>query len=229
MDLTANESQVVKQLRSLRVAQLSQLATQLELSTKTVQRALIKAGYFTSINQNARFVTLKDVPQFDPWGLWSFEQVHFSQHGNLRDTLVKLIEQAPSGWTLQELEQAVGTRAHNHLSQLIRGGQVRRFLWGRQAVYVSAQPRLASQQEVRRWAAEPSAPSAAPATPPTAPLPAGLDALTVIRVLVRLLETPGASAASVARWLQARQVSIRADQVREILDFYGLKKTTLGS
>ena len=57
-------------------------------------------------------------------------------------------------------------------------------------------------------------------------LPPGLDAVTVIRVLVRLLDAPQASVASVARWLQVRNVAVRADQIRQILHFYGLKKTT---
>jgi hypothetical protein len=57
-------------------------------------------------------------------------------------------------------------------------------------------------------------------------LPPGLDAVTVIRVLVRLLDAPEASVASVARWLQSRNLAVRADQIRQILDFYGLKKTT---
>lgn len=229
MNLTANESQVVARLSSVRVAQFSQLAAQLELSTKTVQRALVKAGYFTSINQNAGFVTLKKVPQFDHLGLWSFEQIYFSKYGNLRETLAKLIEQAPSGYTLQELEKHVGTRAHNHLSHLIREGKVRRFLMGRSAIYVSARARQAKQQEVRRRGEERSASRVITATKPSAPLPPGVDALTVIRVLVKLLETPDASLASMARSLQARQVSIRADQIRETLNFYGLKKTTRGS
>lgn len=57
-------------------------------------------------------------------------------------------------------------------------------------------------------------------------LPPGLDAVTVIHVLVRLLETPGASVASVARGLQARKLAVRADQIRQVLDFCGLKKAT---
>ena len=57
-------------------------------------------------------------------------------------------------------------------------------------------------------------------------LPPGLDAVTVIHVLLRLLETPKASVASVARQLQARKLAVRANQIRQILDFYGLKKTT---
>jgi hypothetical protein len=228
MDLTASEAQVIARLRTVRVAQLRQLAAQLELSSKTVQRALLKAGYFTSINHNARFVTLKEVPQFDRLGLWSFKEVHFSKHGNLRQTLVKVIEDSPAGCTLLELEGYVGTRAHNHVSQLIREGKAQRFFWSRNAVYVSAHPERAKQQESRRRTAEPAAPAAATAKASTL-LPPGFDFASVIRVLVRLLETPDASLASVARSLQARQVSIRADQIRDILDFYGLKKTTRGS
>lgn len=226
MDLTFHESQVVASLKHARVAQMAKLATQLDLSTKTVQRALAKAGYFTSINQNSMFVTLKDVPQFDELGLWHFKKVHFSKHGSLRATLAQLIKQAPTGCTLQELEQCVGTRAHNHVSQLVREGTVNRCLLGKHAVYVSARSRQARLQEVRRRAAEPQSARAISAVVRATTLPVGLDAVTVIRVLVRLLESADASAASVARSLQARRVQIHANHVRQILDFYGLKKTT---
>jgi DNA-binding transcriptional regulator YhcF (GntR family) len=226
MDLTLHELQVITRLRSVRVAELSALAAQFDLSTKTVQRALVKAGYFTSINRNGSFVTLKDVPQFDPLGLWSVDQVHFSKHGNLGETLEKLIEQAPGGSTLQELEQWVGTRAHNHLSHLVRAGKLRRFRLGKRVVYLSAGARQARHQEDRRRTMEQAAQAVAQTSEPSAVLPAGLEAVTVIHVLVKLLQTPKASPASVARSLQARHVSIRADQVRDMVDFYGLKKTT---
>ena len=226
MHLTPNESQVIAHLSGRRVAQMAQLAAGLDVSTKTVQRALIKVGYFTSINHNATYVTLKDVPQFDRLGLWSFDEIHFSRHGNLHQTLITLIEQSSAGRTLQELEKYVGTHVHNHVSRLLRQGMVRRFLLGRTAVYVAAQKRQAKHQESRRRL---PLPTTARSPQPLHPLPPDLDAITVIRTLVRLLETPDASLASVARSLQSRKVSIRADQIREILDFYGLKKTTLGA
>jgi hypothetical protein len=61
---------------------------------------------------------------------------------------------------------------------------------------------------------------------PAVDLPPGLDALRVIQVLVDLLQKPEASVAAIARGLQARRVDVRAQQVRQILDFYGLKETT---
>ncbi len=222
MQLTVTESQIVQQLRSDRVAKWTGLAEQVECSTKTVQRALFKVGYFSSINYNATFVTLKNVPRFDQLGLWTYQTVHFSEHGNLPQTLRRIIELAPAGCTVQELEQLVGTRVHNHVSRLLREGQLDRFFQGRNVVYLAADlRRREAQQQVRQQAESPRA-SAVPAMG----LPAGLDAVTVIHVLLRLLETPGASVASVARTLQARKLAVRADQIRQILDFYGLKKTT---
>ena len=222
MELTGTESQIVRQLRRDRIANWRALAEQLDCSTKTVQRALAKVGYFSSINCNATFVTLEDVPRFDQQGLWTYETVHFSKHGNLPQTLRQIVEHAPAGCTVEELEQLVGTRVHNHVSRLLREGKLSRFLQGRKVVYLAAGLRRQEAQQQVRCQAEPDQ---APAVHDM-DLPPGLDAVTVIRVLVRLLDAPQASVASIARWLQARNVAVRADQIRQILHFYGLKKTT---
>lgn len=216
------QARVVRQVQRDRVAKWTGLAEQLGCSTKTVQRALAKVGYFCSINHNGTFVTLKDIPRFDQRGLWTYQNVHFSQHGNLPQTLCRIVEQAPAGCTVQELEQLVGTHVHNHVSRLIREGKVDRFFQGRKVVYLASDPRRRKAQQQARREAEPRP---APAVGDTA-VPPGLEAVTVIHVLLRLLETPQASVASVARGLQARNVAVRADQIRQILDFYGLKKTT---
>ena len=126
MGLTTTQSQIVQQLQRDRVAKWTGLAEQIECSTKTVQRTL---------------VTLKDVPRFDQRGLWTYETVHFSEHGNLPQTLRRIVEQAPAGCTVQELEQLVGTRVHNHVSRLLREGKLDRFFQGRKVVYLAADPR----------------------------------------------------------------------------------------
>ena len=178
-----------------------------------------------SINGNGAYVTLKDIPRFDEHGLWTYRKVCFSKHGNLRETLTALVERSPAGCTLRELELQVQTRVHNHVSQLIRDGQLTRCSLRRYAVYLSCDDR----RQAKQWAARQrdiTPRSVSDSSPPTVSVPPGLDAVTVIRVLVRQLEAPEASAASVARWLQAREVGVSAEQIRQILDFYGLKKTT---
>ena len=100
MERNTMPARIVQQLRKERVARWQALAQQLDCSTKTVQRALAQVGYYNSLNYNATFVTLQDVPRFDPHGLWTYQDVHFSQHGNLPQTIRQLIEQASAGYTV---------------------------------------------------------------------------------------------------------------------------------
>ncbi len=222
MELTTTEARIVRKLKADRVTKWTTLAEQVGCSTKSVQRALAKVGYFGSINHNGVFLTAKETPRFDQHGLWKYQTVCFSQHGNLPQTLCRLVEQSPAGCTVEELERLVDTRVHNHVSRLIREGKLSRYFQGRKVVYLATDMRRReAQQQTRRQVEARPVP-----TIPQTDVPPGLDAVTVIHVLRRLLETPEASMASVARALQARKVLVRADQIRLILDFYGLKKTT---
>ena len=159
--------------------------------------------------------------RFDEWGLWRFRKTCFSRHGNLPQTIQALVERASGGCTLKELERLLDTRVHNHVSRLLREGKLTRFSLGRYAVYLASEPRRQAEQWTTRQ--QEIAPIRV-GDRPRPDVPPGLEPVTVIRVLVRLLETPEASLASVARRLQAREIDVRADQIRQILDFYGLKK-----
>jgi len=223
MPLTTAENKIVDRLKQRRVERFSRLAQAFKLSTKTVQRALAKVEHLTSVNQNAAYVTLKATARFDEQGLWKFRKICFSKHGSLAQTTQVLVERTSSGFTLKELERLLDTRMHNHVSQLLREGKLTRFLLQRHAVYLASDPRRQAEQ----WAARQQEIAPVRVTGgPRLDVPTGLDTVTVIRVLVRLLKAPEASAASVARWLQAREVDVHADQIRQILDFYELKKTT---
>ena len=86
MTLTSRESQVVQLLKQRQVAAYAELADQLKVSGKTVQRALHKAGTYASLNANSAYVTLKNIPRFDSRGLWGYKQLRFSRHGDLSRT-----------------------------------------------------------------------------------------------------------------------------------------------
>jgi hypothetical protein len=225
MNLTSRESQVVQLLRQRQVAAYAELVQQLKVSGKTVQRALRKAGAYTSLNANSAYVTLKGTPRFDGRGLWGYQELRFSRHGNLPRTIQTLIEQSSQGCTLEELQDWLGTRVHNHLSLLLRRGKIRRFSMGRHAVYTSADP---AQQQRQQAARQPFATSAqgglvAHEAPP---LPPGMQPMALIRLLLQMLQQPAASPAALAKSLQAQGLGIQAAQIREVITLYGLKKTT---
>jgi len=62
---------------------------------------------YTSYNQNSRYYALPTVPRFDENGLWFYKNIFFSKYGNLRDTVVHLINNSPSGLTGNEIGDLV--------------------------------------------------------------------------------------------------------------------------
>jgi DNA-binding transcriptional regulator YhcF (GntR family) len=225
VNLTPRESQVVQLLRQRQVAAYAELARQLKVSPKTVQRALHKAGAYASLNGNSAYVTLKNTPRFDRRGLWVYRRLRFSRHGDLSHTIRTLIEQSSQGCTVEELQQWLGTRVHNHLSLLLRRGEIQRFSLGRHVVYTSTDPAKHQQQQAARLP-PPAAGLLPPAARQSPALPPGMEPMPLIRLLLQMLQKPGASTASLAKSLQAQGLDIHAEQVRQVMVFYDLKKTT---
>jgi len=72
-----------KFLRSNKIATLPQLKQVLGTAVDTtVFRKLKELSYRSSYSHRGRYYTLAEIPQFDPQGLWSFQDVWFSRWGN---------------------------------------------------------------------------------------------------------------------------------------------------
>jgi hypothetical protein len=228
MELTMKEQWVVDALRRRVIAQSEQLQAELSVSGMTVFRGLKKYGYFSSLNQNASYLTLKETPKFDSEGLWIYGEVVFGHHGSLLETIEALVGASDCGLTAGELEDRLGTRVHNQLSQLLRKQMIRRFKEGRQAIYVSLDVDIAQRQRERRLAEIGLREEQGELLGDwvQAMVPPGLQWEAVIRTLMQMIETPEASVASLSRRLQASGLVISARQIRKIVAFYGLEKKT---
>ena len=189
MEPTPKEATVVQRLRRHRVATMKTLRQQLAVSHMTVVRALRKYGYYTSVNRNAAYYTLYDIPCFDEHGLWTHRGICFSQHRTLEKTLVALVQDASMGRTVAELEERLHTKVANLLSRLCREKRLARYLTGHAAVYVAIDPqrqleqrsqREASQREIRHPSA--SSDANAPTCPP------GYDIVLVLEVLIQIIK-----------------------------------------
>jgi hypothetical protein len=222
MDTTPSEARVVRLLQQRRVARFVDLANISDLSLKTVHRALTKVGYHTSINANSAYVALRHVPQFDARGLWLHQQICFSRYGSLRATIRALIEQAPDGCSVEELQSLLRTRVHNHLSMLLGAGEIGRFHLGRHTVYTAPQRTVQQKQQACRQERQLAA------LMPVRTVPAGIDAVAVIHLLIQLLRTPQARPAALSASLQTHGIQMDAEHVSQVLAFYSLKKTRRG-
>lgn len=228
MESPGKSDRVIGLLRQQTVASFASLAKQLRVSRRTVRRTLKRHGYFSSCNQNGAYVTLRETPDFTPEGLWRHRKACFSSHGALLQTIRALVEASPAGKTVAELEEQLQTRVHNQLSWLLDQEELKRGSLRRHAVYLSHDSsRAAAQQQQRQQqpAAEPTAASSSRAAP-SRRCPEGMTAETVIRVLVRMIDTPKASPASLAKKLRSQGLALQAQHVRRIIEFYSLEKKT---
>jgi len=148
MELTRKENTVVERLRRRCVLDMKTLCEQLDVSHMTVVRALKKYGYHTSINHNAAFYTLHDIPSFDKDGLWTYRNICFSSHETLEKTVRALVQNATAGLCVAELQQRLNTKVGNLLSRLCQKKQFARCFVGRQAVYLAVDPQQQRGREV---------------------------------------------------------------------------------
>jgi len=222
---TPSMTRVVKLLKKLEVSTVEEVGSRLELSRPTIFRALGRQGYFSSLNHNARYVTLAETPVFDPDGLWGWNGVRFSRHGPLKETIVELVRRANVGLTAQELQFRVGTRVHNQVSVLCRDRRLLSARFGHTAVYTSAQEQRASGQRrarLQQVRAVITAPIEVDRDGQL--LPEGLSAAEVIALLIEMIERPLARPAGLARALRRRGFTTTADTIRAVLEFYRLEK-----
>jgi hypothetical protein len=77
------------------------------------------------------------VPRFDENGLWHYKKVSFSKYGNLKNTIVHLINASPSGLTGNEIGNLVRLRSRSFLHHFRNVAGIHREKAGRVYVYYS--------------------------------------------------------------------------------------------
>lgn len=98
-----------------KVMTMNEMTALLECSIRTVQRHLKQWKMYKSYNHNARFFTLETIAHFDQHGLWRYRDIGFSKYGNLRQTVVNLIQRSPAGLTGKELGELLGLSPRSFL------------------------------------------------------------------------------------------------------------------
>jgi len=213
-------SQLNQLFRRKPAALLHDLRSALGTTSRTTIFRILKAvGYCTSYSHAGRYYTLRRIPKFDQWGLWTWRKVGFSSHGTLRATSVFLIEQSAAGQTHQELEQRLGLRVYDTLRSLVQAGAIVRERFEDIYLYLSADPRKAAAQIAARRALQ----------VPARACGLRIDPLLVIDILVQVVHHPREEAAAIAGRLRAAGMEVAAGQVEEVFHAYGIKKTAVPS
>ena len=204
-----DETRVLEKFRRQKVITIERLVELLKCSVITARRRLKKWETFTSINKNGRYYTLPQIPVFDRNGLWRYQTILFSKHGNLKQTIVSLITDSPKGLSAAEIGGLIDIAANSSfLSQFKRVPGVKRERYQGRYIYLSDRPEVLSRQKQGR-------------TPVGFPT----DAQAVI-ILVHLIKHPDIGIEQLSEHVSRQDQSVNPAAIKSFLQFHDLLKKT---
>jgi len=125
---------------------ITELSLFLKYSLISVRRFLKEIGYYSSFTNNSTWYTLKSIPVFNKRGLWFYQEIGFSKHGNFADTIIYFIENSRQGLTAKELSEILLSPCHPVLNMMYKNSQISRYGNRRSFIYLSINERIKKQQ-----------------------------------------------------------------------------------
>jgi len=214
MDLSA----VIRSFKKEKVVTVVLLAMWLSCSIATARRRLKTWRAYTSYNRNGRYYTLPEIAEFDANGLWRYQGVCFSKHGNLKQTLVHLVTHSVHGLSGAELGELLGLQPRSFLSHfgdhpaLYRENLRGRWIW------FAADPRIRDKQKQARLD------QAVGGEGPR--MPSDMEA---VMILVDLIHHPNSALEQIARRLKPKGLDLDVAAIRRLLVHHDLLKKTVDS
>ena len=218
LDTSASKTALRNLFRRTPVVELPALCAALKTRTyMSVFRRLTLMGYLSSYTHRGRYYTLREIPQFDEFGLWHHGSVGFCRAGTLKAAVMELVDKSEAGRTHQELQDLLRVRAHNELLDHVRAGRLeRKLLDDKHWLYLSANAVRAAKQWARRQAQNKRA----------AVLLGPLTAAMTIEVLVEVLQSSRVlvTPEEVVRRLHHQNVNVSLEHVQWVFERYELGK-----
>jgi hypothetical protein len=196
-----------------KIMTLGEVAEFIRSSIHTARRRLKQWQAANSYNHNGRYYTVPDVPEFDGNGLWRWRGVCFSQYGNLKQTVIALVQRSPAGLDAGELRSLLGLDTRSFLSAFANDPRLRREKTQGQFVYYSADATVCSGQRERRGLRQATCRQPTPSE--------------TIAILVEKIKHPALSHAALSRHLRKQKVLVEAGAIENFFLRHGLtvKKT----
>lgn len=194
--------------------QIDDIADSIGYAVISARRFLKQIGYFRSYTHNGKWYTLQSIPTFSKYGLWHFNDIGFSKHGNLTQTIFFLINRSRKGLTGKELSQLLKTPCHAVLTNMHKTTQLDRDKYTQQFVYFSTDHRVNRRQ--RKFLE----------TTLARDLPQVLSAETSVFVLVEFIKDSTLSFEQIAVNLKNKMnITVGAEDIAQLFENHGIKKS----
>jgi hypothetical protein len=165
--------------------------------------------------QTGQYYTLFEIAEFDANGLWQYDEIGFSRHGTLLDTIVYLVDQSPEGMTNNELQEKFHLVVKAALIDLVKKKKLVREKRTNRYVYLSSDLTKGRKQLKRREEFT---------------FDSSLDDSISLRVLLMAYRLVGGSASpkQVATSLKKEGSKITLEVVRQVFQKYDIVKKNSG-
>ncbi len=208
------DSFALKTFKRRKVLVVEELAELLASSLGTARRRLKEWDTYTSYNHNGRYYVLHSVAKFDADGLWRYRTIFFSQHGNLKKTVIHLVKGSAAGLTGAEIGELVGLAPRSFLAHFRNEPQLQREKVEGRFVYFSAgraayiEQKQKQQEQITRAALS---------------LPTDAEAVVI---LVERIKHQQLSIEDFAIRLRKKGHRFSVEELRNFLGHHGLLKKT---
>jgi hypothetical protein len=215
------QDKITHLLRCNRVMDLTSLQKNLDgRSKRSLFRDLLHLDYFSSYSHAGSFYTLKSTPAFDSNGLWRFNEIGFSKHGSLRDTIIYFINESKTGMKHLDLKDRLQIPVYNTLLALVRSNEISRVDLNGSFLYVNKDTSI-SRIQIERLEKK--------LILKTESQLKNIPTWMAIEVLSEVIRESQVTAEplKIAARLSLRGLKISFDEVKQILEFYEVKKNLL--
>lgn len=207
----------LRKFQSEKVMTIEQIAENLRRSIPTARNCLKQWDAITSYNKNGRYYVLPKVPKFNSYGLWKYKDIHFSKYGNLKNTLINIVENSSVGLDGIAIGKLLGLDPRSFLSHFAKLCSLRREKISGRFIYFSSKEIKFKRQlsECLKSFEQKTG----------CPLP---DSVGII-VLVEKIKHPKISLGKLTKHLQNKGLPVNKKKIQDLFLYYGLEKKTLDS
>ncbi len=202
------------QLEKAKIFNIGELVSLLTCSVPNARLKIKQWQAFTSYNQNGKYYTLPQVPQFDDHGLWRYRNAAFSKHGNLKKTVIHLVSMACAGLSGKQLGEILGLSPQSFLHHFRQCPGIRREKYDGVFIYFSDVGEVYKKQLQQRTSV--SVLSAIETLPDP----------EAVMILVAIIRQHGISAEEILALPEIKKSRITLSAVKGFMSYHGLLKKT---
>ncbi len=193
--------------------QIEELHKTINYSLISIRRYLKEIGYYSSFSHNSKWYTLKTIPVFDKNGIWFYQDIGFSRHGNLNQTILYFVDKSNKGLTAKKLCDILSVQCHPVLNQMYKKKKINRFHSPEGFYYLSIKEKKKQLQLKRLHTLAPFK--------KIEPLPSQ----TAVYVLVEYIKSPKASFFEITMAVKKKGVTVSQEAIMQFFKEHDLKKT----